>query len=134
MQKVEGFPDFEKRGGLLFVIIQEAATKEVLMHGSMNRAALWLTLHTKTVWLWSTSRQKMWHKGATSDSVMEVVWMKHDCDGDAVLLGVKVTGTGYACHKDRRLCFDNLVDCDKVPDELIFDDIGFVVKGGESHD
>ena len=133
MQKIEGFPDFEKRSGLLVTIIQDVATKEVLMHGSMNRAALWLTLHTKTVWLWSTSRQEMWHKGATSDSVMEVVWIKHDCDGDAILVGVKVAGTGHACHKNRVSCFDNVVECDKVPDRLIFDDIDFTPKGGASH-
>lgn len=109
------FPNFGKRSGSLVVIIQDFRSKEVLMHGYMNFLALAKTIKTGDAWLWSTSRQELWPKGATSDSVMKVKAVKGDCDGDSILLLVEVTGTGTACHLDTRSCF-----FDVDPDHLIW--------------
>ena len=126
---MDQFPNFEKRGGLLIVIVQDVETKEVLTHGFVNRAALWMTLREHQLWLWSTSRRKMWCKGESSGNRMEVRSIKTDCDGDALLVGVKVLGNGEACHLGRRFCFDQLVSQSMVADRLIFSDVtGTIVE------
>ena len=99
------FPNFEKRGGLIIVVVQDATTLEVLMHAFMNLEALKMTLQTGEFWRWSTEHSDLQYKGATSNSVMKVKSILADCDGDAVLIQVEVTGTGYACHLKRHSCF-----------------------------
>ena len=58
--------DFEKMGGLVPAIIQDAVTKNVLMLGFMNREAYDKTIETKKVTFWSRSRNCLWTKGETS--------------------------------------------------------------------
>lgn len=99
------FPNFEKRGGLLIAIIQDAKTKEVLMHGFMNPEALEKTLQTGEFWRWSTSKNRLMRKGEESGNIMKVKEWHRDCDGDAILLLVKVIGDGNACHLKRHSCF-----------------------------
>ena len=55
--------DFEKCGGLVPAIIQDAQTKNVLMMGYMNPEAYQKTLETGKVTFWSRSRQCLWTKG-----------------------------------------------------------------------
>ena len=55
--------DFEKRNGLLPVIVQDRATKDILMMAYANREALGNTVKTGNAWFWSTSRNKLWRKG-----------------------------------------------------------------------
>lgn len=105
-QKGDSFPNFERRNGLLIVVIQDAVTLEVLQHGFMNRTAYDLTCREGRVWLWSTSKDKLWLKGATSDSIMLVRQAFRDCDGDSLLLRVEVTGKGQACHLKRHSCYE----------------------------
>lgn len=105
MSKAADFPSFKKRGGLVIAIIQDADTKAVLMHGFMDSLALAKTLESGEVYLWSTSRNKFWHKGEESGNVMRWESLAADCDGDAVLIQVRVIGNGYACHLERKSCF-----------------------------
>lgn len=58
--------DFEKMGGLVPAIIQDATTKNVLMLGFMNQEAYQKTMDTKLVTFWSRSRNCLWTKGETS--------------------------------------------------------------------
>ena len=97
-------PDFEKRGGLLPAIAQDADTGEVLMVAYMNREAWRHTLATGQATYWSTSRGELWVKGATSGHVQRVREILVDCDADAVLLRVEQAG-GIACHLGYRSCF-----------------------------
>ena len=97
-------PDFEKRGGLLPAIAQDADTGEVLMVAYMNREAWRHTLATGQATYWSTSRGELWVKGATSGHVQRVREVLVDCDADAVLLRVEQAG-GVACHLGYRTCF-----------------------------
>lgn len=96
--------DFKKGKGLIPVIIQDAATNEVLMMGYMNREAWRKTLREKKATFWSRSRRKLWLKGETSGHVQEVKAIYLDCDGDALLLKVDQVG-GAACHTGYRSCF-----------------------------
>lgn len=99
------FPNFSRREGLLIAIIQDADTNAVLMHGFMDSIALYRTLKTGVVHLWSTSRNRPWQKGEESGNVMRWVKWSHDCDGDAILLRVHIEGDGLACHEKRFSCF-----------------------------
>lgn len=89
--------------GLIPAIAQEANSCEVLMMAWMNEESLKKTIETGRVWYYSRSRQELWEKGATSGNIQELVSIKLDCDGDALL--VKVKQTGPACHTGARTCF-----------------------------
>ena len=95
--------DFEKMGGLVPAIAQDADTGEVLMLAWMNREAWEETLRTGRACYYSRSRQKLWRKGEESGHWQEVVSAHVDCDGDAILL--RVRQIGGACHDGYRSCF-----------------------------
>lgn len=97
-------PDFEKGGGLIPAIAQDAATGEVLMLAYMNELAWEKTLETGEVHYWSRSRSKLWHKGGTSGHTQKVKSIRLDCDRDAVVVLVEQIG-GAACHTGYRSCF-----------------------------
>ena len=97
-------PDFDKAGGLLPTVAQDAATGEVLMLAWMNREAYEETLRTGRACYFSRSRGKLWRKGEESGHVQEVRGVFIDCDADAVLLKVHQVG-GAACHEGYRSCF-----------------------------
>ncbi len=94
--------------GLIPAILQDATTGEVLMMAYMNEESLRLTLESKEAWFWSRSRQELWHKGATSGSIMRVLDALVDCDEDTILL--KVDAQGPACHTGERTCFYRQLD------------------------
>jgi len=97
-------PDFDKRGGLVVAIAQDAQSGEVLMVAYMNRTAWETTLATGKACYWSTSRNQLWVKGESSGHVQEVKEIRIDCDADAVLLKVHQRG-GAACHEGYPSCF-----------------------------
>ena len=102
--------DFEKSGGLVPAIIQDARTRNVLMLGFMNEEAYQKTLETKHVTFWSRTRQTLWTKGETSGNFLNLVDMKIDCDNDTLL--VKAIPDGPTCHKGTDTCWgeENLTD------------------------
>jgi len=89
--------------GLVPAIVQDVATKDVLMMAWMNAESLRLTLEKGETVFWSRSRQEIWHKGATSGNVQKVVEIRVDCDADTLL--VLVEPAGPACHTGERTCF-----------------------------
>ena len=93
--------------GLIAAIAQDATSNEVLMIAWMNQEALAKTLETKRATYFSRSRNSLWVKGETSGHFQEVVDIKFDCDGDAVLM--KVNQTGAACHTGEKSCFHNAI-------------------------
>ena len=95
--------DFEKMGGLVPAIIQDADTKNVLMLGFMNKEAYEKTLATKHVTFWSRTRNCLWTKGETSGHYLNLVDMKVDCDNDTLL--VKVHPIGPTCHTGTDTCW-----------------------------
>jgi phosphoribosyl-AMP cyclohydrolase len=97
-------PDFDKAGGLLPAVAQDADTCQVLMLAWMNREAYEETLRTKRACYFSRSRNKLWRKGEESGHVQEVRGVYIDCDADTILLKVKQIG-GAACHEGYASCF-----------------------------
>ena len=89
--------------GLVPAIVQDANTSEVLTLAYMNRQSLELTLSTGQTHFWSRSRQELWHKGATSGNFQDIVELRIDCDGDAIVLLVQPQGP--ACHTGEVSCF-----------------------------
>nr|WKN36655.1 phosphoribosyl-AMP cyclohydrolase [Tunicatimonas sp. TK19036] len=119
---------FEKRDGLLPIVVQEHTTGKVLMVGYANSEALHHTLTTRYATFWSTSRQELWTKGETSGDRLRIVDIWVDCDQDALLYQVKLEGEGV-CHtkdhrgKTRKACFyrkinfsDNSLVHDNTPE------------------
>lgn len=95
--------DFEKMGGLVPAIIQDADTRQVLMLGFMNEEAYQKTLDTKHVTFWSRTRNCLWTKGETSGHFLNLVDMKVDCDNDTLL--VRVNPIGPTCHTGTDTCW-----------------------------
>ena len=95
--------DFEKMGGLVPAIVQDARTKNVLMLGFMNEEAYQKTVDTKHVTFWSRTRQTLWTKGETSGHFLDLVSMQIDCDNDTLL--VKAIPYGPTCHTGTDTCW-----------------------------
>jgi phosphoribosyl-AMP cyclohydrolase len=104
-------PDFDKSGGLVAAIAQDAATGTVLMMAWMNREAYEETLRTRRAVYFSRSRNKLWRKGEESGHWQEVREVFVDCDVDTVLLKVHQVG-GAACHEGYASCFFRRVEAD----------------------
>ena len=102
-------PRFD-RDGLIPCVTTDATSREVLMLGYMNAEALQKTIATGEAFYWSRSRQCLWHKGATSGLIQQVVEMRIDDDQDAVWLRVRTAGTGASCHVGYRSCFYRRID------------------------
>lgn len=95
--------DFDKLGGLVPAIVQDARTKNVLMLGFMNREAYDKTIATGKVTFWSRSRNCLWTKGETSGNYLNLVEVKNDCDKDTLL--VKAIPDGPTCHTGTDTCW-----------------------------
>ena len=95
--------DFAKSDGLIPVVVQDAATLQVLTLAYMDRAALDETISAGEATFFSRSRGGRWRKGETSGDRLYVVSITPDCDGDALVL--KVRPVGNACHLNRVSCF-----------------------------
>lgn len=118
-QVEEGFdlaPKFDT-DGLIPCVTTAADSGEVLMLGYMNSEALQQTIATGEAHYWSRSRQCLWHKGATSGLVQQVVELRIDDDQDAVWLRVEVAGSGASCHVGYRSCFYRSVELGSPPGE-----------------
>ncbi|CAN5337289.1 phosphoribosyl-AMP cyclohydrolase [soil metagenome] len=103
--------DFDKGGGLIAAIAQDAASNEVLMIAWMNQEAFEETVRTGKAVYFSRSRNRLWRKGEESGNVQEVKSMAVDCDGDAILLKVTQIGDA-ACHTGHRSCFHRVLNGD----------------------
>ena len=112
-------PQFEKRGGLLPVVVQESSTGNILMIASVNKEAVDHTIKTGKATFWSTSRKELWVKGETSGNT---IWIDHiliDCDQDALVYKVRLEGEGV-CHTKneqgnfRKSCFYRSLDLDNT--------------------
>ncbi len=108
---------WDKQGGLLPAIVQDAATLRVLMLGYMNREALAATLASGRVTFFSRSKGRLWTKGESSGHVLELVGLETDCDADTLLLQARPQGP--TCHLQRASCFpaapgDGLAELDAL--------------------
>ena len=101
--------DFSKYAdGLVPAIVQDAATRNVLMLGFMNAEAIELTESTGRVTFFSRSKQRLWTKGETSGNFLNVVSITPDCDNDTLL--IKAKPNGPVCHTGSQTCFGETED------------------------
>src|SRR5688500_12012119 len=99
---------WDEHGGLLPAIVQDAATRAVLMLGWMDRPALEATLATRRVTFFSRSRRRLWMKGERSGHVLDLQSVETDCDRDTLL--VQALPRGPTCHLGRASCFPSAPD------------------------
>ena len=90
--------------GLVPVVTQDIATKQVLMMAWMNAETLRMTLVEGRMVYWSRSRSEVWRKGDTSGDRQFVREGYYDCDADTLLFLVEQEGKG-ACHTGEVSCF-----------------------------
>jgi phosphoribosyl-AMP cyclohydrolase len=90
--------------GLVAAIVQDQATKQVLMMAWMNAETLRMSLEQGRTVFWSRSRQEVWRKGDTSGDRQFIREAFYDCDGDTLLFVVEQEGKG-ACHTGAYSCF-----------------------------
>ena len=95
--------NFEKLGGLVPAIIQDATTNKVLMLGFMNQEAYDKTVATGLVTFWSRTRNTLWTKGETSGNTLTVKEILNDCDQDTLL--IKAVPAGPVCHTGADTCW-----------------------------
>lgn len=115
---------FDKRNGILPVIVQENSTNEILMQGYVNQQALTKTIEIGKAVFYSTSRKKLWFKGETSGNTLTINEILVDCDQDALIYKVTLD-KGGSCHtflsngQNRKGCFYRRLDTKFMQLEMI---------------
>ncbi|WP_297949147.1 phosphoribosyl-AMP cyclohydrolase [uncultured Campylobacter sp.] len=109
--------DWQKLGGLLPAIVQDAGDGAVLMLAYMNEEALNLTLSTGYAHYFSRSKGRIWKKGESSGHVQLVREAFLDCDNDTLLLKVEQCGRS-ACHTGARSCFFKEISLQKCSENV----------------
>jgi len=79
------------------VVLQHADSAEVLFVGYANKSALQASLDEGIAVLWSTSRNELWRKGATSGDTLHLVEVRVNCEQNSLLYRV-LPATRGVCH------------------------------------
>jgi phosphoribosyl-AMP cyclohydrolase len=82
---------------VLPVVVQHAMTRDVLTLAYTNFDALIQTQETGIATFWSTSRNALWVKGATSGNYLKLVEIRVNCENNSLLYLVEPQGAGV-CH------------------------------------
>jgi len=96
------------------VAVQHADTDEVILIAYANEAALDAAIETRTATFWSTSRNELWVKGATSGETFDLVEVRVNCEQNSLLYRVRPRRGGI-CHTknqggEPRNCYYRRVD------------------------
>ena len=114
--------DFDKIGKIgraghqvVPVVLQDADSGDVLFIGYANEEAYRETLARGSAVLYSTSRAQIWHKGATSGDVLDLVEVAVNCEQNSLIYKVRKAGTGVCHTKDetgqtRQTCYYRAVE------------------------
>lgn len=95
--------NFDKKDGLVPVVIQDDRTLQVLMLGYMNAEAFEKTQKEKLVTFFSRSKKRLWTKGEESGNFLTVKSIDIDCDQDTIL--IKAVPKNVVCHTGSFSCF-----------------------------
>ena len=114
-------PKFDN-DGLIPVITMCSRTKDILMHGYMNKEALKLSIETKNAHYWSRSRQSIWKKGEKSGLQQKIKKIRIDDDQDCIIIFVELEGLKASCHVGYKSCFYRELKSinSKFSDKLVF--------------
>lgn len=98
--------------------VQNVDTKEVILVSYVNDAALRRSIDSRSAVFWSTSRNELWEKGATSGESFEVVEVRVNCEQNSLLFLVRPRRGGI-CHTrnssgEPRDCFYRQLDLDDL--------------------
>jgi len=83
--------------GIIPVAVQHADTHEVILVAYTNELAFRKTIETKSLVLWSTSRNELWEKGRTSGESFDLVEVRVNCEQNSLLYLVRPR-RGAICH------------------------------------
>ena len=83
--------------GIIPVAVQHADTREVILVAYINQQAFEESLKRKMLVLWSSSRQELWVKGATSGETFSLVEAYVNCEQNSLLFVVRPERGGI-CH------------------------------------
>ena len=83
--------------GILPVAIQNADTNEVILVAYTNDLAFRKSIETRTLVLWSTSRNELWEKGKTSGETFDLLEVYVNCEQNSLLYRVRPK-RGAICH------------------------------------
>jgi phosphoribosyl-AMP cyclohydrolase len=113
--------DFSKIDGtagyhVLPCAVQDVATNEVILVAYVNQIALQRSGETRSAVFWSTSRNELWEKGATSGETFELVEVRVNCEQNSLVYLVSPRRAGICHTKDRhglpRNCFYRRLNCE----------------------
>jgi phosphoribosyl-AMP cyclohydrolase len=95
--------------GVIPVAVQNVDTKEVILVAYVNREAFQKSIETGIATFWSTSRNELWVKGATSGNTFELIEVRVNDEQNALVYMVRPQGGGI-CHTrnlkgENRKCF-----------------------------
>ena len=83
------------------VVVQNADTNEVILLAYTNRKAFRKAVKTRTLVLWSTSRNELWEKGKKSGETFKLVEIRVNCEQNSLLYTVRPR-RGSICHTKNR--------------------------------
>ena len=100
------------------VAIQHADTGEVILVAYTNPLAFQKAVQTRTLVLWSTSRNELWEKGKTSGESFHLVEVYVNCEQNSLLYRVRPKRGGICHTKNRsgkpRNCYYRRVNLDTL--------------------
>lgn len=83
------------------VAVQHADSGEVILVAYTNELAMKKTFESRTLVLWSTSRNELWEKGKTSGETFELVEALVNCEQNSLVYKVRPR-RGAICHTKNR--------------------------------
>lgn len=100
------------------VAIQNIDTKEIILVAYTNELAFKKSIETRTLVLWSTSRNELWEKGKTSGETFELIDVFVNCEQNSLVYTVRPR-RGNICHtknKDGnpRNCYYRKINLDSM--------------------
>jgi len=100
--------------GIIPVVVQEVDSREVILVAYINQQAFEESLKRKKLVLWSSSRNELWIKGATSGETFELLEAYVNCEQNSLLFIVRPERGGI-CHTknsngEPRNCYYRRID------------------------
>jgi phosphoribosyl-AMP cyclohydrolase len=83
--------------GIMPVVVQNVDTKEVILLAYTDNTAFRKSLETGIATFWSTSRNELWVKGATSGNTFALIEVRVNDEQNALVYLVRPDGGGI-CH------------------------------------
>lgn len=87
----------ELKQNVIPVAVQNIDTQEIILIAYANQEALNVSIETKIATFWSTSRNELWIKGATSGAQFDLIEVYVNCEQNSLVYKVRPR-KGDICH------------------------------------